>query len=315
MIEQLKGLYAVLVTPFDVAGKIDEVSLDRLVDFYLERNVHGLVTLSVMGEGPLLLEQERIHVVSRLLSRVNGRVPVVVGINENGAMVASEFGQRLAHLGASALLLAPPSMSALHPNTVVDHYGTVAAATRLPIVVLDYPPLYGKMSIPLLKQLTDAVEEVCAIKMEDPPTPLKVAALRAAMGQRLSIFGGFGGVYCLPELERGSDGFMTGYAFPEHLLRIFEQFRAGDLSAAAQEYARWLPLMVNEGQAGIGTALRKEILRRRGAIACATVRAPTAALDHETNRALDGVLERAGVSRESDCSENHQSQGTWLCTV
>lgn len=106
-----KDLYAVLVTPFKADGEIDEASLDSLVEFYLERKVHGLVILSIMGEGGLLFEEERIRVAKRVLSRVNNRVPVVVGVSENGAKIAANFGQRLVDLGASALLVAPPLMS------------------------------------------------------------------------------------------------------------------------------------------------------------------------------------------------------------
>jgi 4-hydroxy-tetrahydrodipicolinate synthase len=314
MLEQLKGLYAVLVTPFDSRGQVDADSLDRLIEFYLEREVHGLVALSVMGEGPLLLPEERIRVLSRLQSRLGGRAPLIVGINEHGARVACDFGQRAAALGASGLLLAPPTTASTNPDAVIDYFGTVAMMTQLPIVILDYPPLYGKMSVSLLQKLADSLEQVCAIKMEDPPTPRKITALREAMGQRLRIFGALGGLYCLPELESGSDGFMTGYAFPEHLVTIFNQFQAGDLTGAHQTYTSCLPLMVHEGQAGIGIALRKETLRRRGAIACAAVRSPTASIDATMHNALDRLFARTSLIQERKVLVSARAQRELVCT-
>lgn len=295
MIEMLKDLYAVLVTPFGANGEIDEASLDSLVEFYLERKVHGLVILSVMGEGALLSEEERIRVATRVLSRVDNRVPVVIGISGSGAKIASTFGQRLVDLGASALLVAPPLMSTPSMDIVATHYSTVASAAKVPIVVLDYPPLAGKMPVSFLKKLVDEIEFVCAVKLEDVPTSLKITQIRAAVGNRLRIFGGFGGVYCLQELERGSDGLMTGYAYPEHLLAILKKFQAGDLVGAFDEYKRWLPLLIYEGQFGIGIALRKEILKQRGALACATVRSPTATIDEQTRVELKRLLTQVGT--------------------
>lgn len=295
MIEMLKDLYAVLVTPFKTNGEIDDASLDSLVEFYLERKVHGLVILSVMGEGALLSEFERIRVATRVLSRVKNRVPVVVGVSGNGAKIASTFGHRLVDLGASALLVAPPLMSTPSLDIVANHYNAVASATRVPIVVLDYPPLAGKMPVSFLKRLVDEIEFVCAVKLEDLPTSVKITQIRAAVGNRLRVFGGLGGVYCLQELERGSDGLMTGYAYPEHLQAILNKFRAGDLAGAFEEYKHWLPLLIYEGQFSIGIALRKEILRQRGAIACAAVRSPTATIDEQTCVELGRVLTRVGT--------------------
>ena len=130
-----QGLYAVLVTPFHESGAVDGESFDRLVDFYLDRGAHGLVILSVMGEGPLLEEEERAQVVARVVRRVNGRVPVVVGVNEE-AEVAARMGRRFIDLGASALLVAPPARLASQLELIFEHYQNTQKNPRIQLSIL-----------------------------------------------------------------------------------------------------------------------------------------------------------------------------------
>ena len=299
-----QGLYAVLVTPFQADGAVDGESFDRLVDFYLDRGAHGLVILSVMGEGPMLLEEERAQVVARVVERVNGRVPVVVGVNEEAEM-AARMGRRFIELGASALLVAPPARLASQLEAIFEHYQTIATATKAPLVVLDYPPIVGHLPVSFIQRLTDEIDEVRAIKMEDTPTPTKIEQLRALVGDRLRILGAFGGVHCLQELKAGSDGLMTGYACPEHLIAIMHQFQAGEVAAAELEYTRWLPFLTYEKQFGLG--LRKEILRQRGAIATSTVRTANAAFDGPPEMYLNTAILQA-MSVGFPLSEKPQPQ-------
>jgi 4-hydroxy-tetrahydrodipicolinate synthase len=106
----------------------------------------------------------------------------------------------------------------------------------------------------------------------------------------IGIFGGLGGVFLLEELMAGATGAMTGFAYPEILVKVVSLFRAGDLDAAAEVFYRWVPLMRFEFQEGLGMAIRKEVLRRRGVIDCAEIRLPGARLDAATAAALDRVL-------------------------
>ena len=125
------------------------------------------------------------------------------------------------------------------------------------------------------------------IKLEDPPTPFKTSRILEACGDvPVRIFGGLGGVFLLEELLAGATGAMTGFAFPEILVRIVSLYREGKVDEAADVFYRAVPLMRFEFQEGIGMAIRKEVLHRRGALASA----PGAALDQTTRDALDRVL-------------------------
>ena len=129
------------------------------------------------------------------------------------------------------------------------------------------------------------------IKLEDPPTPFKTSRILEQAGDfEVRIFGGLGGVFLLEELMAGATGAMTGFAFPEILVKIVTQYRAGDVDGAADLFYRAVPLMRFEFQEGIGMAIRKEVLRRRGALSTAATRAPAAGLDRTTRDALDRVM-------------------------
>ena len=119
-----------------------------------------------------------------------------------------------------------------------------------------------------------------------------------AEGLELRILGGLGGVYLYEELLAGAAGAMTGFAYPEILVEVVRLFRAGKRDEAAQVFYRSVALMRFEFQEGIGMAIRKEVLRRRGAIAHAAVRAPAGSLDASTREALDRVLAWAGKTKE-----------------
>jgi len=102
----------------------------------------------------------------------------------------------------------------------------------------------------------------------------------------------------LEELTAGATGAMTGFAFPEILLQIVRLFRSGRIDDAAEAFYRAVPLLRFEFQEGIGMAIRKEVLHRRGVLSSPATRAPAAQLDQTTREALDRVMawvERQGV--------------------
>ena len=148
----------------------------------------------------------------------------------------------------------------------------------------------------LLARIARDVPAARTIKLEDPPTPFKTARiLQQAEGVTVAIFGGLGGVFLLEELMAGAAGAMTGFAFPAILVKVVSLFRAGKIDEAADVFYRKVPLMRFEFQEGIGMAIRKEVLKRRGALASATIRAPGGTLDETTRAALDRVLAWTGA--------------------
>jgi 4-hydroxy-tetrahydrodipicolinate synthase len=291
------GVFSVLPTPFDASGDFDRDSLGRVIDLFLTDGVNGFTALGVTSEVARLTDGERDTVLDAVLSHVAGRVPVVAGTTAEGLRTCVEYSRRAKKAGAAAVMISPPRMLKINSDAVARHYSEVASAVDLPIIVQDYPPISGYAMEPaLLARIARDVPAAHTIKLEDPPTPFKTSRiLEQAKGLDVAIFGGLGGVFLLEELLAGAAGAMTGFAFPKILVSIVTLFRAGQVDAAADQFYRAVPLMRFEFQEGIGMAIRKEVLKRRGAIAHAGIRPPGGALDQTTRDALDRVMKWAGT--------------------
>jgi 4-hydroxy-tetrahydrodipicolinate synthase len=287
-----EGVYSIIPTAFTESGDLDEASQRRLVDLFISKEVNGLTALGVTGEVARLEEPERAKVLDVVVKHTAGRVPIVAGTSAEGTRTCISYSRQAKALGAAAVMVSPPRMPKLNSAAVVNHYKALADAVDLPIVVQDYPPITGfAMEPALLARIAKEIPSARTIKLEDPPTPFKTARiLEAAAGTPVQIFGGLGGVFLLEELLSGATGAMTGFAFPEILVRIMRHWRAGEHDAAADVFYRAVPLMRFEFQEGIGMAIRKTVLQRRGALASAATRAPAGALDADTKQALDRVL-------------------------
>jgi 4-hydroxy-tetrahydrodipicolinate synthase len=289
---ELEGVYSVLPTPFDAAGDVDEASLRAVVDLCVEAGVNGVTVLGVTGEVARLDEAERRRVLEAVTAHVGGRIGVVAGTSADGLRTCIAYSRIAKAAGATAVMVSPPRMPKLNSEAVVRHYRALSEAVDVDIVVQDYPPISGYAMEPwLLARIAREVPRARTIKLEDPPTPFKTARiLEQSSGLQVRVFGGLGGVFLLEELMAGATGAMTGFAFPAILVEIVRLFRAGEVDRAADAFYRAVPLMRFEFQEGIGMAIRKEVLRRRGALASAATRAPGAQLDDATRTALDRVI-------------------------
>ncbi|HXT72009.1 MAG TPA: dihydrodipicolinate synthase family protein [Vicinamibacterales bacterium] len=288
-----EGVYSVLPTPFRGGGDVDTESLKSVVDLIVGAGVNGVTALGVTGEVSRLNEGERRLVVDTVVRQVAGRAKVIVGASADGLRTCVEYTREAKSLGAAAVMVSPPRALKLNTESVVNHYKALADAVDLPIVVQDYPPISGfAMEPALLARIAKEVPSARTIKLEDPPTPFKTTRILAAAGDtNVAILGGLGGVFLIEELMAGAAGVMTGFAYPEVLVKVVTLYRAGKVDEAADVFYRFVPLMRFEFQEGIGMAIRKEVFRRRGVLADGSTRAPGAVLDASTRAALDQVLQ------------------------
>jgi 4-hydroxy-tetrahydrodipicolinate synthase len=287
-----EGVYSIIPTAFTDSGDLDEASQRRVVDLFIDKGANGLTALGVTGEVARLEEHERAKILEIVVKQAGGRVPIIAGTSAEGTRTCISYTRQAKALGASAVMVSPPRMPKLNSAAVVNHYKALADAVDLPIIVQDYPPITGfAMEPALLARIAKEIPSARTIKLEDPPTPFKTARILEAAGDtKVQIFGGLGGVFLLEELLSGATGAMTGFAFPEILARIMTHWQAGEVDRAADVFYRAVPLMRFEFQEGIGMAIRKTVLQRRGALASAATRAPAGALDAATQKALDRVL-------------------------
>jgi len=287
------GVIPILATPFQDDESIDLPSLQRLIEFVAGMGVNGVTLLGVLGESNRLTDSERTTLLKTAVKAANG-LPVIAGCSHTGTAATIALASEAADLGAAAVMIAPSRQPVPNEAAVSEYYERIAAKTSLPIVLQDHPASTEvHMRVPLILNIAAQVPAIACIKAEAVPSPQKIAALRTGLKEirPIPVLTGLGGLYGFFDLERGSEGFNTGFAFPEVLLSIMECVRAGDMDAANGIYRLYLPLMVFEQQPGL--AIRKEILRRRGVLATARVRHPGGNIDAATSHQLHRLLERS----------------------
>ena len=296
--ESARGVFVIAATPFTADGALDLLSIDRLVDFYLGHRVHGLTLLGLMGEAQKLTAEESLQVVRRVLARVGGRVPVIVGVSSPGLAPLASLAAASMDAGAAGVMVAPAA-GVRGDAALFDYMASVFRALdpATPVVYQDYPQATGVyLPVPLFHRMVDAFPGLVVLKHEDAPGLAKLTQIRQEAQRddrrRVSVLVGNGALYYPQELARGADGAMTGFAYPEMLVEVWERFATGDVDAAEDVFDAYLPLLRMEHQPGAGLAVRKALLHRRGAIASPTLRAPGASLTADDQREIERLVAR-----------------------
>ena len=287
-----EGVFPILVTPFDEREEIDLESFARVVRFMAEIGVDGVTILGVLGESNRLGDNERERLIRVAVSAAGGRIPVIVGTSHRGTLATRHLSQMAEALGADAVMVTPSWEPVPGEEKVFEYFRQVADGISIPIVAQDHPASTEvHMPVPLLLRLVNDIPRVGCLKEEAPPTPAKIRALVQGMtGRKVPVLTGLGALYGIFDLERGSSGFMTGFAFPEVLIAIVREVRRGRMDAAWDLYQRFLPLIVFEQQPGVW--IRKEIYRMRGLIQAARVRHPGAGVSPAAADQLRTLLAR-----------------------
>ncbi|RLM07748.1 dihydrodipicolinate synthase family protein [Gibbsiella quercinecans] len=296
--EQAKGVYIISATPFTDSGELDLASADTLTDFYLEKGVDGITILGILGEAHKLTEEETEQFMQRVLTRVNGRVPVIVGVSHPSHRHVERLAKKAMACGAAGVMLAPAPNLKTDPQ-VENYFLTIGEllGPDIPLCLQDYPQSTGVYtSVPVMLRLIEALPQLVMLKHEELSGMGKLSQLRRQSAERglrrISILVGNGGLFLPQELARGADGAMTGFAWPEMLVQVCRAYAEGDATRGEDIFDRYLPLLRHEFQYGIGLALRKETLRRRGAIQHARVRPAGPALDQNDLDELTGLIDR-----------------------
>jgi 4-hydroxy-tetrahydrodipicolinate synthase len=295
--EQAKGVYIIAATPFTDEGTVDLQSVDTLTDFYLGCGVHGFTLLGMMGEAHKLTADESISVVNRVIGRAQGR-QVIVGVSHAGIENVRRLSHEAMMAGASGVMVAPaPGLKG--DDGLYNYYAQVfqALGPHIPVVYQDYPQTTGVyLPVNVFERLVDDFNQLVMLKHEDAPGLAKLTKVREGEKKpgrrRVSILVGNGGLYYPQEMRRGADGAMTGFAWPEMLVQVYDLFAKGKAEEAEDLFDIYLPLVRHEVQPAIGLALRKEVLFRRGAIKSPKQRAPGSSLTATDKSELDGMIAR-----------------------
>jgi 4-hydroxy-tetrahydrodipicolinate synthase len=228
------------------------------------------------------------------------RLPVVVGVSAPGFAAMRALTREVMDAGAAGVMIAPPN-TLRTDDQIVGYYrqAVQAIGADVPFVVQDYPLTFSVQMTPgVIRRIATDLPSCVMLKHEDWPGLEKISALRAfereGSMRHLSILCGNNGLFLDYEMERGADGANTGYAFPDMLCDVVRLSGEGRRKEAHDLFDAHLPLLRYEQQPGVGLAVRKHVLMRRGLLSSAAQRQPAAALTSAARAEVEHLLERLG---------------------
>ena len=294
---EARGVFPIAPTPFHDDGRIDEASIDRLTDFYLSIGATGITVLGQLGEAPKLDQAEAVAVARRMIRRA-AALPVVVGVSAPGFAAMRALTREVMDAGAAGVMIAPPH-TLRTDDQIVGYYAQAARAigAEVPFVIQDYPLTFSVQMTPgVIRRIVAECPSCVMLKHEDWPGLEKISALRGferdASMRHIAILTGNGGLFLDCEMNRGADGANTGYAFPDMLCDVVRLAAAGERDAAQDLFDAHLPLLRYEQQPGVGLAVRKYVLMRRGLLASMAQRQPAGPLTAAARAEVDYLLGR-----------------------
>ncbi len=291
-----RGVIPIVPTPFDANGDMALADIPGLVDYYRRAGVCGLTILGVMGEAGKLAWGETERCVEAFLAAA-GDLPVIVGASGTSLAGSAELGMWAVERGAAGVMLQPIG-GAQGDDAVIRYFELFVERTggRVPICVQDYPTASGVNLTLAAWSCISRLEPVFMLKHEPMPSLQKLSRIRRAeadgKAECVSILTSINAMHLPQELARGADGAMVGVAYTDLIVEICRRYFTGETEAASDLYDALLPLIRHENQGPFGLAVRKEILRRRGALKEARLRYPGAELEAEDLAELDVLMDR-----------------------
>lgn len=291
------GVFPIAPTPFTSDGAVDWASVDRLFAYYDEIGSDGTTVLGIMGEAPKLEPEESLRIVKSAVARMPGK-PVIVGVSAPGFAAMRTLARQSMELGAGAVMIAPPP-SLRTDDQITGYYSQAvdAIGSDIPFVIQDYPLTLSVVMTPaVIRKIVMDHPSCVMLKHEDWPGLEKISTLRRFQQEgslrELSILTGNGGLFLDFEMERGANGAMTGYAFPELLIDVVRLHALGPRDAVHDRFDAHLPLIRYEQQQGVGLAVRKYTMMKRGILASDAQRKPGSTLSSVARAEVDYLLAR-----------------------
>jgi len=289
--QTFRGIFAIPVTPFTPDGDLDIPSLRRCVEFCIVAGAGGVVAPVNASEFFTLTESERKTVVETVVEQTNGRVPVVAGVSGSSTQVAVEMASHAGQAGADSVMAMPPFVRHPGPDEIVEFYGAVAKAGGVPVWIQDYvAPMGTPMAPALLARLLREIPGVEYLKEETALAPQVMTQVKNLAGDALKgMMGGMAGRYLLDEYARGACGTMPACEVTDAHVAVWNALESGDEAESRRLFRELLPLLNIEAMYSF--VVYKEVLYRRGIIACPKSRAPgSPTLDETASRELDLIL-------------------------
>ena len=222
-----------LVTPFNDDGSVDYQSLMRLVEYQIQNGVDFLCVLGTTAETPTLTADEKREIKERVIERVNGRVPILLGVSSNCTQTVVDTLLNDDMTGVDAVLVAVPYYNKPSQEGIYQHYKAIANATKLPIVLYNVPGRTGvNMTAETTLRLARDFDNIVAIK-EASGNITQMDDIIKNKPDNFDVISGDDGI-TFPLITLGAVGVISviGNAFPREFSRMTRLALAGDYQNA-----------------------------------------------------------------------------------
>ena len=222
-----------LITPFKEDGSVDYDSLLRLVEYQVQNGIDFLCVLGTTAETPTLTAEEKRKIKSLVIERVNGRVPILLGVGSNCTQTVIDTIKNDDMTGVDALLIAVPYYNKPSQEGIYQHYKAIAQSTNLPIVLYNVPGRTGvNMTAATTLRLAHDFDNIVAIK-EASGDISQIDEIIKKKPANFDVISGDDGI-TFPLITLGAVGVISviGNAFPREFSRMTRLALAGDYNSA-----------------------------------------------------------------------------------
>ena len=292
---KLRGIIPPVVTPFTAEQELDLVRLKSLIDWQLDRGVHGIFVLGTTGEFYALDDREKQTVVATAVEHVNSRTPVYAGTGAETTREVVRLTKMAEKEGASGVSVITPYFLKPTQSELFDHFRRVAESTTIDVVLYNNPGTCAGLSIePETVARLAEVPNIIGIKDSSGDLQNTIEIIRATPRDRFSVLNGRD-TLIVAALEFGAQGAIPASCniAPDLCVGIYESFAKGDLAGAKELQARLHPIRMAMSL-GTGNGAVKEALTLLGR-SCGPNRWPIAPLNDEKRAKLKAILEKAGL--------------------
>ncbi len=290
-----RGVFPAVTTQFAEDLTIDLAESQRVVDDLIRDGVNGIVAMGTCGENNSLAADEKRTLLKALVSTIDGRVPLIVGVSELSTAAAQTWATDAERLGADGLMLLPALVYVPKPEELVAHFRAVAGVTRLPIMLYNNPTAYRvNIGLDVLEALRD-VKNITAVK-ESAADTRRFTDLYNAFGDRFTLLAGLDDV-AFEGLLLGAKGWVSGLtsAFPKESVRLYEALAARDLQTALTLYRWFMPLLHLDAEHDLVQSIKlAEQIMGRGS---ERVRLPRLPLSGARRAEVTALVETAASTR------------------
>jgi len=256
----LRGLGVALITPFKEDESVDFSALLRMVDYLLLNNVDFLCVLGTTAETPTLTEYEKQKVKETVIERVNGKVPILLGVGGNNTRGVVDALKKDDYQGVDAILSVVPYYNKPSQEGLYQHYKAISEATDLPLVLYNVPGRTGtNMTADTTLRIAHDFKNVIAVK-EASGNITQMDDIIKNRPEGFNVISGDDGI-TYPLITMGAVGVISviGNAFPREFGKMVRLALQGDYANALtihHKFAELFKLLFVDGNpAGVKAML------------------------------------------------------------